>query len=76
MTREEALKCFTLWGAYAAFQEGSKGSLEEGKWADLTVISEDIMTCELRKIPEVRVAMTVVGGQVLRSPGDADGKPQ
>jgi predicted amidohydrolase YtcJ len=76
MTREEALKCFTLWGAHAAFQEGSKGSVETGKWADLTVVSEDIMNCDIRKIPDIGVEMTVVGGQVVQGPSEADRKSQ
>jgi len=75
MTRSEALKSFTVWGAHAAFQEGVKGSVEKGKWADLTVISEDIMNCELRKIPDIRVEMTVVGGQVVRLSGEEARKP-
>jgi predicted amidohydrolase YtcJ len=62
MTREEALKAYTIWGAYAAFQEERKGTIEIGKWADLVVLSEDIMTVEPRRIPAVRVEKTIVGG--------------
>ncbi len=65
MTREEALKAFTIWGAYAAFQEETKGSLEPGKWADLVVLSKDIMTIPANEIPDVRVQLTVVGGRVV-----------
>jgi hypothetical protein len=64
MTRDEALKSFTIWGSYAGFQEKKKGSIEAGKWADFVVLQDDIMTVEVRKIPEVAVEMTVVGGKV------------
>jgi predicted amidohydrolase YtcJ len=64
MTRMEALKSFTLWGAYAGFQEELKGSIEPGKWADLTVLSEDIMQVEAPRILQARVEMTIVAGAV------------
>ena len=64
MTKEEALKSFTLWGSFAAFQEKEKGSIEPGKWADFVVLRDDIMTVDVRKIPGVPVEMTVVGGNV------------
>ncbi|MGB5874899.1 MAG: amidohydrolase [Bacteroidota bacterium] len=67
MTREEALKAFTIWGAYAAFQEDEKGSLEPGKWADLVVLSGDLMSIPAEEIPAVRVDLTVVGGRVVFS---------
>jgi predicted amidohydrolase YtcJ len=76
MTREEALKCFTLWGAYASFQEVSKGSIEKGKWADLTVISDDIMNCSIRKIPDISVEMTVIGGHIAEGLGESARKIQ
>jgi predicted amidohydrolase YtcJ len=65
MTRAEALKAFTIWGSYAAFQEEKKGSVEIGKWADLVVLSEDIMTIEAARIPRVRVEKTMVGGTMV-----------
>jgi predicted amidohydrolase YtcJ len=65
VTREQALKMFTIWPAYAAFEEGLRGSIEVGKLADFTVLSADIM-----KIPEIdilkaRCVMTVVGGEIV-----------
>ena len=65
MTREEALRSYTLNGAYASFEEGTKGSLATGKWADVTVFSKDIMACPEEEIPSARVVMTIVGGKVL-----------
>jgi predicted amidohydrolase YtcJ len=55
LSREQALKMFTAWPAYAAFEERDKGSIEAGKLADLTVLSKDIM-----KIPEPDILTTTV----------------
>lgn len=65
LSREEALRTYTLNGAYAAFQEGLLGSLKPGKLADITVLSADIMTVPDEEIPAAAVLMTIVGGQVL-----------
>jgi predicted amidohydrolase YtcJ len=65
MTREQALKSYTLSAAYAAFEENLKGSLSPGKLADVVVLSEDILTIPEEKIREARVLSTIVGGQVL-----------
>ena len=64
MTREEALRSYTIDAAYAAFEEGAKGSLEVGKYADLTVLSRDIMTIPEEEIPGTRVVYTIVGGRL------------
>ena len=65
MTREQALRSYTLDAAYAAFEDRQKGSLTPGKLADIAVISRDIMTIPEEEIPAARVDMTIVGGQVL-----------
>jgi predicted amidohydrolase YtcJ len=65
MTRAEALKSYTLNGAYAAFQENIKGSITPGKLADITVLSKDIMTVPDDEIPTAKVLYTIVGGKVL-----------
>ncbi len=65
VTREQALKMFTLWAAYAAFEEGSKGSLEPGKLADLTILSADIMKIPEPEILKTRCIMTVVNGEIV-----------
>ncbi|HOW85766.1 MAG TPA: amidohydrolase family protein [Candidatus Aminicenantes bacterium] len=65
MTREEALRGYTINGAYAAFETGLKGSLAPGKLADITVLSRDILTCPEEEIPGTEVLYTIVGGRVL-----------
>ena len=65
MSRKEALKSYTLNAAYAAFEEGSKGSLSVGKLADLSVLSKDIMAVPEEEIRTARVDYTIVGGKVL-----------
>ena len=65
MSREEALRSYTRNAAFAAFQEGSKGSLAVGKLADVTVLSKDILTVPDGEIRSARVHLTIVGGKVL-----------
>ena len=65
MSRAEALRSMTRNAAYAAFQEGSKGSLAVGKLADITVLSKDILTVPDDEIRSARVDYTIVGGKVL-----------
>jgi predicted amidohydrolase YtcJ len=65
VTREEALKMFTVWGAWASFEEDLKGSLEPGKLADLTVFSKDIMTVPEQEILNAATVMTIVGGEIV-----------
>ncbi|MFQ7454321.1 MAG: amidohydrolase family protein [Flavonifractor plautii] len=63
MTREEALRSFTNWSAYAEFNEDIKGSLEVGKLADFAVIDRDLMTCPAEYIKDTQVSLTVSGGE-------------
>ncbi len=65
MTRAEALRSYTYNAAYAAFEEGSKGTLTVGKLADVTVLSRDIMTIPEQEIRDARTDLTIVGGTVL-----------
>ncbi|WPR75415.1 amidohydrolase [Algoriphagus sp. NG3] len=67
MTREEALKSYTLDGAYAEFEEDFKGSIEVGKAADFTIFDRNIVEIPEDEILETKVAMTVVGGKVVYS---------
>jgi hypothetical protein len=65
LSREQALKTYTVNGAYVAFQEHENGSLTPGKWADITVLSRDIMTVPSDSILGTRVLYTIVGGKVV-----------
>ena len=65
MSRMEALKSYTWNNAYAAFEEGLKGSLKVGKLADVTVLSKDILTIPDDEIPSAKVDYTIIGGKVM-----------
>lgn len=73
MSRLEALRSYTLNPAFAAFEEGLKGSLTPGKLADITVLTRDITTVPDDEIMKAKVAMTIVGGQVAY---DRTGAPE
>jgi predicted amidohydrolase YtcJ len=64
MSRLEALKSYTINGAYAAFEEDNRGSLKPGKFADITVLSKDILKVPEDEIPTAKVVYTIVGGKV------------
>ncbi len=65
VTREQALKMFTVWPAYAAFEEKLRGSIEVGKLADLTILSADIMKVPEPEILKTRCVMTVINGEIV-----------
>ncbi len=65
LSREEALRSWTLGGAYAAFEEKQKGSLEAGKLADFVMLSQDIMKVPDQDLLKTRVTMTVLGGEAV-----------
>lgn len=65
VTREQALKMFTTWAAYAAFEEKQRGTIEAGKLADLTVLSADIMQIPEAEILQTKCVMTVINGEVV-----------
>jgi predicted amidohydrolase YtcJ len=64
LTREEALRTYTLNNAFAAFEEKEKGSLMPGKLADVTILSKDIMRIPEDEIPSAKVLYTIVGGKI------------
>jgi len=64
MTREEALRSYTTWAAYAAFEEHLKGKLEPGMLADITILSQDILTVPEEEILATQIDFTIVGGEV------------
>ncbi len=65
VSREDALKMFTLWPAYAAFEENDKGKIDTGMLADFTVLSNDIMKIPEPEILKTRCLMTVIGGEIV-----------
>jgi predicted amidohydrolase YtcJ len=64
MSRMEALRSYTIDGAYAAFQENSLGSIKVGKYADVVVLSKDILTIPEDEIPSAEVVYSIVGGKL------------
>jgi len=60
----EALRLYTVNAAFSSGEEGVKGSIEEGKLADLTVLSSDPLAVEPQKIKDIAVQMTVIDGKV------------
>jgi len=65
LRRAQALRCYTLNCAYSAFEEDIKGSLAPGKLADITVLSQDIMTVPEDEILNTEVVYTIIGGEVV-----------
>lgn len=65
MTREEALLSYTLWNAYAGFEEELKGSLKQGKLADIIVTDTNLLTCQDNQIPNTKVMMTIINGKIV-----------
>ncbi len=70
LSRLEALKSYTLSAAYAAFEEEIKGSLSAGKLADITILSQNIMTVPEDELPSTEIVYTIVGGKVMYSRDD------
>jgi predicted amidohydrolase YtcJ len=64
LSRQQALETYTTNGAFVAFQERENGSLAPGKWADITVLSRDIMTVPADSILATKALYTIVGGKV------------
>ena len=63
LTPEETLRLYALGGAYAAFEEESRGSLETGKLADMVVLDTDIFTADPSGILKCRPSMVILGGE-------------
>jgi predicted amidohydrolase YtcJ len=62
---EEALRLFTINGAYASFEEDIKGSIEPGKLADLAVLSENLLKTPKDRIKDLTVDLTMIGGEIV-----------
>ena len=63
ISREQAVRAFTSWAAYAGFEESKKGSLEKGKAADFIVLDKDVMHCDVYQIPSIKVLKTFSNGK-------------
>ena len=64
MTREEAVYSYTLGNAYAAFEEQMKGSIETGKYADLVILSKDLINCTDEEILDTKILYTIINGKL------------
>lgn len=73
LTRTEALRAYTINGARTAFWDEVTGSLEPGKYADLVVLSQDIMTIPEDEIPKTKVLATLLGGKAVHDAGVVKG---
>ena len=67
ITREQALRLYTINNAYLTFEEKNKGSIEKGKLADLVVLNKDILTCPVDEVKEISVDRTYLGGKQVYS---------
>ena len=67
ITREEALRMYTINNAYASFEESIKGSIEPGKLADMAILSDDLLDCPVNQIKNIRSELTIVGGKIVSS---------
>lgn len=69
VTVDEALRMFTVCGAWAAFEEAERGTIQEGRAADLVVLTENPKTLEQGRLAEIQVEMTVAGGRIVYDSG-------
>ena len=65
ITREQAVEAYTRGSAYAEFAENEKGTITKGKQADLTILSQDIFTAPLDKLPKTQSVLTIIGGKIV-----------
>lgn len=65
ISREDALRMLTRNHWYLTFEENSKGIIAAGRYADMVALPEDIMTVPAKRIEQLKVMMTMVGGKVV-----------
>jgi len=70
LTREEALRLYTHGSAWFSHEDGKKGTLEPGRFADLAVLSDDYFAVEEDAIRELESVLTIVGGRVVHGAGE------
>jgi predicted amidohydrolase YtcJ len=72
VSREEVLKIYTINNAKASFEESLKGSIEPGKLADIAILSDDLLTCPVGQIKNIKADLTIVGGKIVYSSEKTD----
>jgi len=70
ITVEEAIRMFTIEGAWQEHMENIKGSIEAGKLADLCIVDRDILSIQPHEIKDIKTVMTVVGGNIVYDAGE------
>jgi predicted amidohydrolase YtcJ len=65
ISREQAVRAYTHGSAFAEFAEGEKGTIAEGKLADLVVLSQDLFTAPVPELPKTNSILTIVGGKIV-----------
>jgi hypothetical protein len=65
ITREEAIRAYTMGGAYQDHMDDIKGSIEVGKLADFCILGEDILTVDVHTIKGIPILMTIIGGKIV-----------
>ena len=70
LTREEAIRLYTIDNAFITFTERERGSIEEGKLADLVVLDRDILECPIDEVKDIAVLKTYLGGKLVYEAAD------
>jgi predicted amidohydrolase YtcJ len=65
LTREQAIRLYTINNAFLTFEEHEKGSLEPGKLADFAILKQDILTCPEEAVKDIEVTQTYLGGRLI-----------
>jgi len=65
ISREQAIRLYTINNAYLTFEENEKGSLEKGKLADFVVLDKDILSCPVDEVRNIQVEETYLGGKIV-----------
>jgi predicted amidohydrolase YtcJ len=71
ITPAEALRTWTLGGAYASFEEGVKGSITPGKFADFVVLGADPLSVAPERIKDIAIEMTIMGGRIVHGANES-----
>jgi predicted amidohydrolase YtcJ len=65
LSREQTIRGMTIWAAKGSFEEGEKGSIEKGKFADFTILDTDLMQADLKGVLQANVLYTIIQGEML-----------